>query len=238
MPKLESATLQAPNSAPLGPGVLIANLSEFTPLGVAAAIAGDTSMGFRLGAMTSSPSVSIARETNDLTENYVGINAMFKGATQIMRTDITLEVELAELTHSNIKLLHPGLSESNWLNAAVSRRTYGTGNSAFSVAALTPGNTGDSITVATVAAGANTPLTVVVTGTAPTYTITVNLSTTAVAGTSNATALAVVNAINNHATASTLVQAGLPVTSDGSGTVAGAISQALAGGTTGSKVGV
>src|SRR5215212_4975686 len=166
MPKLESATLQSPNSAPLGPGVLIANLAEFTPLGVAAAIQGDTSMGFRLGAMTSAPSVSIARETIDLTENYVGINAMFKGATQIMRTDITMEVELAELTHANLKLLHPGLSETNWLNAAVSRKTIGSGMSQFTVAAILAGTAGDSITITLVAAGANTPLTVSVTGSA------------------------------------------------------------------------
>src|SRR5215212_11125843 len=144
MPKLESATLQSVNSAPLGPGVLIANLTEFTPTGVAAAITGDTTFGFRLGAMTSAPSVSIARETIDLTENYVGINAMFKGATQIMRTDITLDVELAELTHKNLKLLHPGLTESNWLTDSVPRKTFGTGNSAFSIAALTAGTTANT----------------------------------------------------------------------------------------------
>src|SRR5215218_491801 len=172
MPKLESATLQAPNSAPLGPGVLIANLSEFTPLGVAAAIAGDTSMGFRLGAMTSSPSVSIARETIDLTENYVGINAMFKGATQIMRTDITLEVELAELTHSNIKLLHPGLSESDWLNSSVARLTRGTGNSSFTVAALAAGTGGNAITLTlTAGSGVSVPTTVAVVGNAITVTL-------------------------------------------------------------------
>jgi hypothetical protein len=206
MPKLESATLQSPNSAPLGPGVLIANLAEFTPLGVASAIAGDTSFGYRLGAMTSAPSVSIARETIDLTENYVGINAMFKGATQIMRSDITLEVELAELTHRNLKLLHPGLSENDWLNSAVARLTRGAGNSQFNVVAVTAGANGNSITLALVAGTGNN--------------------------------VAVINAINNNAAASALIQAGLPITSDGSGVVTAAAAAPLASGTAGTKIGV
>src|SRR5215212_2746496 len=206
MPKLESATLQSINSAPLGPGVLIANLTEFTPAGVAAAITGDTTFGFRLGAMTGAPSVSIARETIDLTENYVGINAMFKGATQIMRTDITLDVELAELTHSNLKLLHPGLAESNWLNGAVARLTRGSGNSAFTVASVEAGTAYNSITLTMTATG-TAPLLVTSTGTGASTAITVQLASTT--GTSTSTALDVVNAINAHPAASAVVQAGL-----------------------------
>lgn len=221
--------MRSQESNPAGPGVLLANLVEFTFPAVKAAISGDTAAGYRLGAMTSAPSVSISREVTDRTEDIVGLDAPFVGAQVLRRTDVVMEAELVQLTPQNLKLIHPGLAESDWMSATHAALTTGTGNSAFRLMALVPGTAPNAITrVVSAPAGGTT--TVAVTGSAGAEIITINPAT-------GATANAVVDAINNHATAKTLVQAGLPATSDGTGVSVAAVSASLAGGATGSKIG-
>lgn len=229
MPRLQAASLRSLNSNPAGPGVLLANMVEFTPLAVKQVLQGDESLGLKLGALTAAPSVSISRELNDRSEGVVGLNAPLMGAQVLQRTDITVEADLVELTTKNIKVLHPGLTETDWLNSAHGRGTFGTGNSAFNVAALRAGVSGNTIMIA-VSAPSGSVTTVAVSGTTPNETITVTPKT-------GATALDVVEAINGNAAAAALVQAGTPFTSDGTGTVATITSTALAGGTAGTKIG-
>lgn len=228
MPRLPSATLRSVNSAPLGPGVLLANVVDFTPTGIADVLDGDEEKGIRLGAMTTAPSVSITRETQDITENLVGLNAPLKGAVQIQRTDVTVDVELAELTHRNLKYIHPGLSEASWTSATPGTLTLGTGNAAFSVASRVTGVAANSIMI------------VVSTPAGSTTSVSFATSTWTIAPKTGATAQEVVDAINATSASkdtATGIQAGLPKTSDGSGTVAAATSTALAGGTAGSAIG-
>ena len=228
-PRLQSADLKSPETNPAGPGVLIANLVEFTPGNIKAAIQGDTSAGLRLGAMTSAPSVSISREVTDRTENIVGIDAPGVGSQVLRRTDVVLETELVNLGVANLKRIHPGLAEEDWMSSAHAALTTGTGNAAFRLMALASGAGGNGISrVVNTPAGATT--TVAVTGSAGAEVITISPSATA-------TANEVVTAVNAHTTAKTLVQAGLPVTSDGTGAVVAAASATLAGGAAGAKIG-
>lgn len=235
MPRLQAASPRSINSSPLGPGVVIANMIDNpTPLDIADALAGDESKGFRLGALTSAPSIDITFDRQDLTENIVGLNATFKGAQQINRTDVTVGCELVELTHRNLKFCHPGFSQANWMSDVKGKVTLLTGNAAFSLVARAGGTTGNSVTITTVAgSGTLTPTTVAVV----TNAITVTLGTSS-GSTINATANDVVAAINASAAASALVQAGLPKTSDGTGVQTAVSSTPLAGGAAGAKIGV
>lgn len=230
IPRLQSATFQSPESNPVGPGVCIANCVEFTATGIKAAIAGDTGAGLRLGAMTSAPSVSVSRDITDRTEDIVGLNAAFVGAQRLQRTDVTLDVELVELSPDNLQRIHPGLQRSDWLSSAHARLTTGTGNSAFDIWSLLPG-TGPNAVTRVVSTPSGSTTTVTVSGSAGSEVITVAPAT-------GATAQAVVDAINASVTAKALVQAGLPASSDGTGAVAAAVSAPLAGGTAGSKIGI
>ena len=228
MPRLPSATLKSVNSAPLGPGVLLANVVDFTPTGIANILDGDESRGIRLGAMTTAPSVSITRETQDITENLVGLNAPLKGAVQLQRTDVTVDVELAELTHRNLKFIHPGLTESDWSSAAYASLTIGTGNSAFRITARAPGVAGNAINIVV-----STPSGSVTTVAFATSTWTITPKT----GETAAGLVEAVNATSATKDATTGIQAGLPKTSDGTGTVVAATSTPLAGGAAGSNIG-
>lgn len=229
MPRLQAASLKSLNSNPAGPGVLLANLVEFTPLAVKQVLGGDESLGLKLGALTAAPSVSITREITDRSEGIVGLNAPLLGAQVLQRTDISVEADLVELHTKNLKILHPGLTEVDWMSAAHARATIGTGNAAFNVAALRPGVSGNTIAFA-VSAPSGSVTTVAVGGTNPSETITVAPAT-------GATALDVIDAINGHAEAKKLVQAGTPLTSDGTGAVATHASAPLAGGSAGAKIG-
>ncbi len=229
MARLQSADLRSAETNPAGPGVLIANLTEFTATNVKSAIQGDSSAGLRLGAMTSAPSVSISREVTDRTENIVGIDAPGVGAQVLRRTDVVLEVELVNLGIDNLKRIHPGLAEEDWMSTAHAKLTTGTGNAGFTIMALT-GGTGSNAVTRVIVAPAGSITTVVVSGTAGAEVITINPKTAE-------TAAGVVAAINSSTTANKIVQAGLPVTSDGTGAVAAAVSAPLAGGTAGSKIG-
>lgn len=203
----------------------MANVVDFTPQGIKDVIAGDRSKGFRLGALTSAPTFTASPNFQDLTENIVGLNAAFKGAQQITRTDVTVEVELAELTHDNIQLIHPGLTRTDWLSTVNARLVVGTGNSQFAVTAKTPGVAGNSINfVISTPAGSTT------TASFATSTVTVAPATTA-------TAADVVAAINTTASTKAVVQAGLTSTSNGTGVVSAATSTPLAGGAAGTKIG-
>jgi hypothetical protein len=230
IPRLQSATFQSQASNPVGPGVLIQNLVEFSAVGVKAAIAGDTAAGLRLGAMTSAPSISISREVTDRTEAIVGLDAPFVGAQVLRRTDVVVECELVQLSNENIMRMHPGLAKTDWMSSASAKLTTGTGNAAFNLIALAGGVGGNGMTRVVVApSGAAT--TVTVTGATGSEVLTINPKTAE-------TANGVVDAINANAAAKLIVQAGLPASSDGTGAVAAAISASLAGGTAGSKVGV
>lgn len=234
MPRLTPGSPESIYAAPVGPGIANINQLDFTPQGIIDVLRGDQSKGLTLGAMTSAPSFTASPTFQDRTESLVGLNAPFKGAQQITRTDVTLEVELAELNNANLKYLHPGLDTLDWMSAAHGFLEIGTGNAKFRVTAREAGVAGNSVTITlTAAAGASAPTTVGVVGSA----ITVTLGTGTVAGTENATALEVIEAINGSAAAKALVQAGLVTGSDGTGVVAEAASAPLAGGVVGSKIG-
>ncbi len=225
MPRLNTATSASLRTAPLGPGVFIGNLVDFTPQGILDVLGGDTSKGISFGAMTAAPSVSIAREAIDLTENYVGINAPIKGASQTQRTDVSIAVEIAELTYDNMEYIHPGFTRTAWTSSIPASLTVGTANSAFKVTSKLVGVAGNTTTInVATPAGATTS----VTYTAPA--ITVNPKTAE-------TASGVAAAINAHAGASAVVRAGLPNTSNGSGAVALFASAPLAGGAAGTTIG-
>lgn len=236
MPKLSTATLSGLQNADLGPGVVLKNVLDLSPAGIDKVLAGNRAFGQKIGSMTSAPSISIARNTIDITENIVGLNAALKGARQVQRVDASIEVEFAEITHENYHILNPGQTETDWMSSANASLTSGTGNSQFALAARNAGVGGNSITLVLVAAAAaSASTTVAVSGSA----ITVTLGTSAVATpvTVNATANQVINAINAHAAATLLVQAGLSGTSNGTGVVAAAASEPLAGGAAGSRIG-
>lgn len=92
------------------------------------------------------------------------------------------------------------------------------------------GTMGNTVTVAYVVSGNNTPLSVSVTGRA----ITVNVATSA-GGAATSTGNAVLAAVNAHATANTLVTASLAPSNDGTGIVAAFGATALSGGTSGAS---
>lgn len=113
----------------------------------------------------------------------------------------------------------------NIAEAVAAARDIGAGNAGVRYTAKTAGVGGNSIRVAHVAnAGANTATTVAVAG----NDITVTLGTGATAGAVDATAPAVMDAVNAHAGASALVTASL--LGDGTGTAAASALAALAGG--------
>lgn len=226
MPRLQAASLKSLKLAPVGPGVALANVVDFTPQGIKDVIAGDESKGIRIGALASAPTFNASPEFQDLTENIVGLNAPFKGAQVLQRTDVTIDVELVELSPRNIKYIHPGLTSTDFLNAAYAKLTIGTGNSQLNVVAQTPGVGGNSVNMAISApAGATTTVAVA------TNTITVTPKTAE-------TAQGVIDAINANAAAFALVQAGLSATSNGTGPIATFTSSPLAGGAAGTKSGI
>lgn len=229
MSRLQSATFESHRFNPVGPGVLIENLVEFTGPAVRSAISGDTGAGVMMGAMTSAPSVSISREVTDRTEDIVGINAAGVGSQVLQRTDVVLEAELVELTPKQLMRIHPGLQQSDWMSAAHAKVVIGTTNSAFNVWSIQSGTAGNAKTVV-VSAPSGSATTVTISGTAGAEVLTIAPKTAE-------TAAGVVAAINANTTAAKYFQAGLPITSDGTGAVATAASTPLAGGSAGSRMG-
>ena len=118
MPKLSGFRPTSFDSIPLGPGVALANVTDITPEGILAAVRGDETVGQRLGAMTAAPSFSAEPEVLNLTENIVGLAANVKGATQLQSMEASCTLELAELSVANLKIIHPGLDETEWTGAS------------------------------------------------------------------------------------------------------------------------
>lgn len=213
-------------------GSVIINLAEETPAAVVAAIAGDTSYGISLGFLTDLPTFTVARETVNITEPIAGLGTRLKGSEQLLSEEGTVECSFAQVSIDNLKYTMPGTTKSDWNADLTASITAGTGNSSVRVRALTAGTTGNSIEYAqTAPSGTGAPYaTVTVTGTAPAYTITVASKT-------DATANHVIDAINSHATAKTIVQAGRPSGTTGTGVPATLAAAALTGGAAGSRIG-
>lgn len=228
---MPAGAVAAAQNAPLY-GTVILNLAEETPAAVIAAIGGDTSMGIPFGFLTDLPTFNVSRETVNITEPIAGLGIRLKGSEQLQMEEGTVELAFAQITADNIRYALPGTTKSDWVSDVTGSLTVGTGNSSVRVRALAAGTVGNSIQYAQSApAGTGAPqATVAVTGTAPNYTITVSPKTTA-------TANDVIEAINNHATAKTLVQAGRPAGTNGTGAPATAIAAPLAGGAAGTKIG-
>lgn len=237
MPRLVPGSAQSAEYAPVGPGVFIVNLIDKTTEGVLAVLNRDESRGRSVGAMTSAPSFTASITTQDRTENFVGLNAAFKNAQQIVRTDATFEIEFAELRGVNFSLIHPGLTSEVWLSSLHGHLEVGTGDAKFAVTALEPGTVGNGLTLALVKAGsASQPTSVAVAG-GTDIIVTLGTSAAPTPFVINATANEVIAAINAHAEAKTLVHAGVKGGSDGTGVVAAAAEAPLAGGTTGTRMG-
>ena len=199
--------------------------------GILGMIAGDESKGRSLGALTAAPSFNASPEYLDRTEALVGLNAPFFGAQQLTRTNVTVEVEFAELTEENMHAVHPGLDSTEFTNSLHGYLVTGTGNSKLALTARTPGTAGNSISLTmTKAAAASAPTSVSVAGAAITVTLGTNADPTPF--TIDATVDEVVAAINASTPAKALVKAGRGPGSDGTGVVAAIASTPLAGGTT------
>lgn len=240
---LPKGAVNAAQNAPLY-GTVIMNLVEETPDAVIAAIGGDTSMGIPFGFLTTLPTFNVNRETVNITDPIAGLGIRLKGSEQLRSEEGTVELAFAQLSTDNIMYALPGTRKTDWMSAKTGSLTVGTGNSAYTVRAIAPGVSGNSIQYAvTVPGTANANPTgpvVSVTGTAPNYTISVDVST----GTAGAapypvtsTANDVIRAINAHAVAKTIVQAGRPATSTGAGIVAASVAAPLAGGSAGTRIG-
>lgn len=226
-----AGTVAAAQNAPLY-GTVIMNLVEESPAAIIAAIGGDTSYGTALGFLTGAPTFNVARESVNTAENIMGLSTRIKGTELLQNEEATIEVEFASLSIDNLKYALPGTVKSDWTPAVSASITAGTGNSSVTVRALTGGTGGNSLLYAqTAPSGTGAPYaTVTVTGTAPAYTITVASKT-------DATANHVIDAINSHATAKTLVQAGRPAGTTGAGVPATLAATALAGGAAGTRIG-
>jgi hypothetical protein len=231
LPRLTPGSPSSPQRSPVGPGVATLDQIDFTVDGILGMIAGDESKGRSLGALTAAPSFTASPEYLDRTESLVGLNAPFFGAQQLTRTDVTVEVEFAELTKDNMQAIHPGLDSEEFVSSLHGHLVVGTGNSAFALTAREPGTAGNSITITLVkAAAADAPTSVAVS--AEDITVTLGTNSDPTPFTINATANEVIAAINASAPAKALVKAGRASGSDGTGTVAAAVEAPLAGGTT------
>lgn len=222
-----AGTVAASINAPLY-GTVIMNLVEESPAAIIAAIGGDTSYGTALGFLTGAPTFNVARESVNTAENIMGLATRIKGTEQLQNEEATIECEFASISIDNLKYALPGTIKSDWTPAVSASITAGTGNSSVTVRALTGGTGGNSLLYAQTAPSG--------TG-APYATVTVSGSTITVASKTDATANHVIDAINAHATAKTLVQAGRPAGTTGTGLPATLAATALSGGAAGTRIG-
>lgn len=219
---------------PRGPGALLADVVDETPQGLKKVVRGDFSRGELFGALTATPEVSISPNVQNELDNVVGLPAEIKGTKQPQTYEVEISAEIVRLDRMSLKYMHPGLEETNWVDAQHAGLAVKTGNAQFNLTAKSGGTGGNAISLTmTAPATANTAIAVSVSGSA----ITVSLATGATASVSTSTANAVIAAINAHASASALVRAGLPSTSDGTGVVDAQAATNLTGGTAGVKVG-
>ncbi len=166
-------------------------------------------------------------------EDLYGKSADVVGEEQIQSSRSEISASLASLTLKAMKLLRPDFrfSEVYGPDGAFATLIVGAGTAAYAVTADARGPGGNSIRIRHVNPGANNAaLAVSVSG----NDITVSLATDGV-GALTSTGAQIVAAINAHAGASALVNAS---TSDGSGVAAAMAFTNLAGGTTGTVVGV
>jgi hypothetical protein len=161
------------------------------------------------------------------------------GKTGDVKGDMQWQSTRAEITFSPVshtldvlKLIYPGSKFEDIFgqDAVAATLSVGTGAAGVTYTADATGTGGNSIRVAHINPGAAAALSVVVSG----NDITVTLAHSGTALTS--TAAQVRDAVNAHAGAAALVNAGL--TGDGTGVAVAQAMTALAGGTDGTKVGV
>ena len=217
-------------NTPVGPGIALMNVVEFTPQGILNALAGDTSYGVNVGLLTSPPTFNLGQETSNLLDNVIGGIPQLQGALQLTSQQVTMDVEFAQITRENLEMALPGLQTTTWNSGAHAGVTVGTGNAAFTLRALTSGvgpNTNYTVVV-NAPAGATT--TVAVSGTLPARVFTISPAT-------GATANDIIRAVNLDPTANDYVRAGKPASSNGTGAVASATSTPFAGGSAGASIG-
>ncbi len=213
---------------PLGPGVVLYDVVSYKPADILSIINGDTAMGKSLGLLSAAPTFSVSQDTVNMYDNVVGLNARLLGSEQLSSQEVTIECEFININKSTLALAMPGLSETDWMGDTNALLVTGTGNAAFKTVALAGGTGGNAISI-TVGTPAGTG--------APQVVVTVTGSAISLAVKTTATANDAVAAINSHAAARALVQAGLPTTSNGTGVLLAQVSTPLAGGAAGTRIG-
>ncbi len=191
--------------------------------------------GRHLANLAAAPTMTETDERVNPFEDLYGKSADVVGEEQIQSSRSEISASLASLTLKAMKLLRPDFrfSEVYGNDGAFATLSIGTGTSGVTYTADQRGTGGNSIRVAHVNPNvANAALSVSVSG----NDITVTLGNTATAGTISSTAAQVRDAVNAHAGASALVNAGL--TGDGTGTAVAQAMTALSGGTNGTVVGI
>jgi hypothetical protein len=221
--------VRASQNAPLY-GMVVFNLVEESPAGVAAVLDGDTSMGQPVGFLTGAPTFNVSRETVNITEPIMGLGVRLKGSEQLQNEEGTVELEFANISVDNLLRALPGTRRSDWLSVAHASVTLGSGNAAFKLAALEGGVGPNTNYTAVIATPAGSTTTVAVTGSLPSRVITITPAT-------GATANDVIKAVNANSQANAIVQAGRTNASDGTGTVAAVTSTPFSGGAAGTKIG-
>lgn len=212
--RLRTVDSQTFNSAPKGPGQMCVDVGKITPENLEAVINSVAGAdGWFVGGVSDSVTANVAYETLDLSENVAGVFNTPKGAMDIQSITSTLTTSLMKMTEDTLKLIFPNLIVREW-NSEYAALAIGSGNAEFEVQANDSGSDGSDISIALTDEGADTSLAVSVANNA----ITVTLGTD-VDGNITSTAQEVVDAINDSADASALVEAALGPDSDGSGTV-------------------
>jgi hypothetical protein len=128
MPRLSQASLKTVENAPLGPGAILANVEDRTIEGIRAILrktAPAEETGVTLGAMTSVPTINMEPDMVNILEDVQGVNTVLRGAQQPQSYAITAEAEVVEVTPQNIHFLHPGLTETAWMNGATTPEEIG-----------------------------------------------------------------------------------------------------------------
>lgn len=172
---------------------------------------------------------------NSIIKNVAGSRRQFAFNLNLLASGDTLVTGLkqvdAVLVENPVETLVTSISAGTvTFNYGISAQiTLGTSNSAVTFDASTPGAGGNSITVAIVVAGANTPLSVAVAGSA----ITINSATNG-SSTATSTSAQVAAAVNASVAAAALVTAVAGGT--GAGVVAAASATNLAGGSGGGPI--
>ncbi len=222
--------------APLRAGLFTNVANDYLhPEGFLAIMRGDAAAagkGRFIANLMGAPTVTESDTRNNPFEDVYGQSGDVVGNEQIEMVRAELTFSLISLTLENLKLIRPDYVFKNVFGAdgAFATLAVGTGTAGVTYTADQKGTAGNSIRVAHVNPGAASPLSVAVSG----NDITVTLAHSGTALTS--TAAQVRDAVNAHAGAAPLVNAGL--TGDGTGVAVAQALTNLAGGTNGTVVGV